>query len=167
MVNIGGFGSNHDSAIFKASDLGCALLNGNLDLPPPNTLTETDLLINHYILADSALALHQNIIRPYTGNNLGEKKNIFNYRVSRGRRTIENAFGILSQRSKILRRTIQVELEVSELIVQARVVLHNFLQCSERIYLTLKRDTALLGLAIMWMVMDYYILGLGERIPTP
>uniref|UniRef100_A0A6P7FIS9 Protein ANTAGONIST OF LIKE HETEROCHROMATIN PROTEIN 1-like n=1 Tax=Diabrotica virgifera virgifera TaxID=50390 RepID=A0A6P7FIS9_DIAVI len=132
MVDIGGFGSNHDSAIFKASSLGSALLNGNLNLPPPKTLPKTDLLINHYIVADSAFPLHQNIIRPYAGNNLGEKKNIFNYRVSRGRRTIENAFGILSQRWQILRRTIQAELEVSELIVQATVVLHNFLQCSEK-----------------------------------
>lgn len=74
MVDIGGFGSNHDSAIFKASGLGTALLNGNFNLPQPKALPKTDLVTNYFIVGDAAFPLHKNIIRPYPGSNLGEKK---------------------------------------------------------------------------------------------
>lgn len=85
----------------------------------------------HFFAADSAFPLHENMIRPYAGNNLAEKQNIFNYRLSRARRTIESTFGILSQRWRILLKPIQASLEVTETIVQACVVLHNYLQSSE------------------------------------
>ena len=74
LVDIGGFGSNHDSAIFKASGIGTALLNGNFNLPPPKAVPKTDLILNYYIVGDAAFPLHQNIIRLYPGDNLGEKK---------------------------------------------------------------------------------------------
>ena len=61
-----------------------------------------------------------------------EKKKNFNYRISRRRRTIENAFGILSQRWQILRKPINASVEITEVIVQATVVLHNYLQSTEK-----------------------------------
>lgn len=131
MVDIGAEGCNHDSAVFKASGFGSNLLNDHLDIPPPKYLPKTNIKLPHFLVADAAFPLHENIIRPYPGTYLGEKRNIFNYRMSRGRRCIENAFGILSQRWRILRRPINASVEVAELIVQATIVLHNFLQNGE------------------------------------
>lgn len=131
MVDIGAACANHDSAVFKQSGLGQALLSGQLDIPPPKTLPYTNNVMPHFFVADAAFSLHINIILPFSGSNLGEKKNIFNYRVSRARRTIESSFGILSQRWQILKKPIVASVEVCDLIVQATVVLHNYLQNRE------------------------------------
>lgn len=56
----------------------------------------------------------------------------FYYRLSRARRCIENAFGILSSRWRVLRKPLCASLEICEAITQATVVLHNFLQASEQ-----------------------------------
>ena len=51
----------------------------------------------------------------------------FNYRLSRARRVVENAFGILTQRWAIYKRTLQLCPRTTRDIVMATAVLHNFL----------------------------------------
>ncbi|KAJ8913057.1 hypothetical protein NQ315_006558, partial [Exocentrus adspersus] len=120
-VDIGAPGSDHDSAVFRKSSYSKALLNGTLPLPHPQPLP------------DAAFPLHKNVMRPYSGKYLEEKKNIFNYRLSRCRRTIENTFKILlAQRWRRLRNPIIASEEICELVIMATVVLHNFLQKGEQ-----------------------------------
>jgi len=57
---------------------------------------------------------------------------IFNYRLSRARRTIENAFGILVAKWTILKNSICCKPETAESIVMALICLHNFLLESEK-----------------------------------
>ena len=97
MVDIGASGCNHDSVIFMESSLGQAFLNGKLPIPRPKFLQTSEVELNHFIVADQAFPLSAYIMRPYPGRDLDVKKRIFNYRLSRARRTIENAFGILVQ----------------------------------------------------------------------
>jgi len=57
---------------------------------------------------------------------------IFNYRLSRARRVIENAFGILVSKWAILKSSICCKPETTESIVMALICLHNFLLESEK-----------------------------------
>ena len=71
------------------------------------------------------------MLKPYLGTYLPENKHIFNYRLSRARRVIENAFGILASKFRIFRRPIIAKAEKVTLITQATCALHNFLKISE------------------------------------
>ena len=58
-------------------------------------------------------------------------KNIYNCRLSRARRVVENAFGILASRWRVLRRPLEVQPETVDRVVLASCCLHNLL-CKER-----------------------------------
>lgn len=72
-----------------------------------------------------------NFMRPYAGRNLEVKKQIFNYRLSCARRTIENAFGILSARWRVYRRPICLDLKAVDQIIISTICLHNFLKTQD------------------------------------
>lgn len=69
-------------------------------------------------------------MRPYPGN-LDKEQRIFNYRLSRARRTIENAFGILSARWRIFYTPIRAKVENVENYVLACMSLHNYLRLTD------------------------------------
>lgn len=131
MVDIGAQGSIHDSAVFQESAFGRAYLSDRLPVPPEKNLPGTDISFPHYIVADQAFPLNERIMRPYPSDHLTEEQRIYNYRISRARRTIENTFGILVQRWGILKTRMATDISMCESITKACVVLHNFLQCDE------------------------------------
>ena len=104
------------------------LNKGNLNLPQdeclPNMLTKA----RHCFIGDGAFPLKDTLQRPYPGKNLPEKLRIYNYHLSRARRVVENAFGILSSRWRFLRSPIQTQPEKAAKSVLAAIALHNWLQ---------------------------------------
>ena len=84
-----------------------------------------------FLVGDDAFKLCPYLLKPYWGYNLTHVQRIFNYRLSRCRRLIENVFGIMSTRFTLLQRAIEVSPDRAQNIVMACCVLHNFLRkCS-------------------------------------
>ena len=130
-VDVGNLGSNADCSVFRNSTVGESLLNGTLGIPAPKALPGTQVVLPHVIVADEAFPLHQNIMRPYPrvrNVRIPWENTVYNYRHSRARRIVENAFGILSQRWRIFTRRICLDVDNAKKIVMASCLLHNFLQ---------------------------------------
>ena len=65
-------------------------------------LKEKYLNVPFVIVGDDIFPLKPWLMKPYPGKNLDQYQRIYNYRLSRVRRTIENAFGILVAKWRIL-----------------------------------------------------------------
>lgn len=68
-------------------------------------------------------------MKPYPRNQslLVRSKSIFNYRLSRARRIVENAFGILTHRFRIFCTPIHLNVETVGDTVTCACILHNIL----------------------------------------
>lgn len=85
------------------------------------------LYVPHVLVADDAFALRSNLMKPYSARELTMMQRLHNYRLSRARRVIENTFGIMASKFRVLRHPILLDNEKTKKIVLAFCVLHNFL----------------------------------------
>lgn len=128
MVDIGDCGRNSDGGVYSNSNLGYSLDPNLLKIPPAEVLNGTNLLFPYVLVADDAFQLKNHIMKPYPKEEvLGLKERIFNYRLCRTRRIIENTFGIASARFKIFRSPIIANVSTVINVTKAVVSLHNFL----------------------------------------
>lgn len=140
MIETGYAGRNSDGGVFKASRMGRWLQQGLLDLPEPKPLPrdETGQNFPHYFVADEAFPLQKYLMRPYPKRRLNNKNRIFNYRLSRGRKSVECSFGMMTQKFQVLLTAIRCKTVKSvNRIVRAVCILHNYVRIKEgRPYLT-------------------------------
>ena len=128
-VSVGSAGRESDSAIFTASDLGRRLASGRLSVPGPQVLPGTDIEAPHVMVGDEAFPLKCNIMRPFPGAQLSQPdRMVFNYRLSRARRIVENAFGIMVQRFRCFLKPLHMEPKNAVRVIRAACVLHNLLR---------------------------------------
>ncbi|XP_073828608.1 uncharacterized protein isoform X2 [Musca autumnalis] len=134
VVDIGAYGSQSDGGILRNSEFGKRLLENNLGLPEDEQLQPEGIKIPYFFVGDAAFPLRDNLMRPYPGSFIPHDREVFNMRLSRARRTIENSFGILTVRWRILLSNLYVSPDAAELIVKATVVLHNYLKVNDECY---------------------------------
>jgi hypothetical protein len=136
-VDIGAFGKDCDTSIFKETIFWKLLEQKKLNIPDPEPIITNDILL-YALVGDEAFALSENLLRPYGGNNLSVEKRVFNYRLTRARRYEECAFGILTNKWRIMHRLflkMNVSKKFAKDIVKACVVLHNIVRQHDGFYL--------------------------------
>ena len=102
-MDVGDAGRHSDGGVFSNSEFGKALDSDMLGIPNPRLLPNTTQSPLPFVfVGDEAFPLKMNMLRPYPGKNLSEDLVIFNYRLTRARRIIENAFGILAARYAVI-----------------------------------------------------------------
>ena len=108
IVDIESYGRNSNGGISAHSKRG-KYLETHLGIPEDKQLPGTSCLAPHIIVGDEAFPLKTYLTRPYprTPSKGDNEKSIFNYRLSRARRVLENSFGILSQKFQIYRRNYE------------------------------------------------------------
>ncbi|XP_065307085.1 uncharacterized protein [Dermacentor albipictus] len=127
VVDVGAYGKQSDGGVLEQSIFGQLLDKGKLQLPRDLPLPNTALPAPCVFIGDEAFQLRTDFLRPYPGRGLEASKRVFNYRLSRARRCVENAFGILVTRWRILGRPMGESPGNAEQVVKALCVLHNFL----------------------------------------
>jgi len=130
MVDVGINGRISDGGVISYTKFGNMLNNKTLNIPKPDLLTNTSYTLPYLFVADDAFAMSENLLKPYSQTNLTKEQRIFNYRLSRARRIVENAFGILNSRFGVFQRPIQVDTDKAKKIVLACCFLHNYIRKS-------------------------------------
>jgi len=97
-VDVGANGATSDAGVFMNTPLRAALEDTRIGLPPREPLPGGDRPIPYFIVGDEAFALKDYLQKPFPHRGLSRQERIYNYRLSRARRVVENAFGILSNR---------------------------------------------------------------------
>ena len=131
MVDVGGYGRSSDAGIFSKSTFGRRLLGDELHLPSDQPLYANQEAMPFVFVADEAFPLRRNLMRPYSGAQNTEPIKIFNYRLSRARRVVENAFGIMAAKFRVFRKPLSIQPHNADEVVKACCVLHNFLRCEK------------------------------------
>lgn len=129
-IDIGAKGSEGDANIFSHSELGRMIKSDdpNMDLPPDALVGQE--VMPYYFIGDDAFPASKRLIKPYKPTKrepLTREEIICNYRISRARRCVENAFGILVTKWACVGKTFHCKPEHAKKIVAACCLLHNFL----------------------------------------
>ena len=127
-ADVSAAGSASDAQIFNSCELKECLEYDSLGLPEPKPLPNDNKNVPYFFIGDDAFGLRPTIMKPFTLRGLTTEERIFNYRLSRARRVVENAFGILANRFQVMSSTMQHQVPTVKLIVKTCLILHNLIR---------------------------------------
>nr|CAH7739465.1 unnamed protein product [Callosobruchus chinensis] len=132
-ASVGCQGRISDGGVFKSTSFHKLMEESALNRPKNCNLLGRQLPVPYVLVADDAFPLTTAIMKPYSGHQEKHSKNrVFNYRLSRARRVVENVFGILAAVFRVLRKPMLLQPEKAEKIVLTCVLLHNYLRKNEK-----------------------------------
>ena len=104
--DVGSPGSQSDGGIFKDGKLKDTCKSDIF--PPASELHNCGISLPYFLLGDDAFALDVNLMKPFPHRSAMGDEKIFNYRLSRARRIVENAFGLLCAKFRVLLKTLEL-----------------------------------------------------------
>ena len=114
LVDAGSSSSSSDAQIVNCSKLREKIKDGTLGLLPTEPLVEGGPDLHYFLQGDDTFALMPWMVKPYTRRQLTREDRRANYRISKRRRVLENMFGILVSRFRVLLCTMEQRPKVSE-----------------------------------------------------
>ena len=132
---VGCQGRISDEGVYRNSNFYSALKKQQLNLPEPRPLPQSsdpfwestqckgDMPI--VFVEEDAFPLSTNCMKPFGFKNASDMERIFDYHLSRYRRTAKNGFGIWSNRFKLFSTNAQLTPEKTTIAVMASFALHN------------------------------------------
>jgi DDE superfamily endonuclease len=128
-VNIGAQGSANDAAVFNATSFAKKLADPRnpLSIPGDADIPGTNVKLPFMLVGDEAFPMKTYLMKPFNNRGMAPSERIFNYRLSRCRRTIENSFGVLANRFRIYHHAVQLSPSKVTDFVLATCALHNML----------------------------------------
>lgn len=126
IYDLGASGRSSDAGIFMTSGMKTFLEERDEDFPGPIQLANVGKVPSHF-LVDQGFRLTTRFMRPYSSSVTDRKAVYFNYKLSRARRVVENYFGMLASRFRLLLRPIYATPENVKAITLAIMILHNLL----------------------------------------
>ncbi|XP_029288750.1 protein ALP1-like [Cottoperca gobio] len=127
-ADVGGMGLGSDAQFYNHCELKEGAENGTIGFPDPDPMPNGTQDVPYFWIGDNAFALRHYMMKPYGQRGLTKEERIFDYRLSRARRVVENAFGILSNRFQVLLSTMQHHPSTVKFIVTTCVILHNMMR---------------------------------------
>ena len=131
LVDIGDAARRSDGGVYKNSNLGHAIDNNTINRPPASPINSRGKEYPYVFVADDAFQMEPFMLKPFDRLDANVQKKIFNYRLSRARRVIENGFGIAAAKFRIFRKPIIAKVENVIKITKAVVSLQNYLMISQ------------------------------------
>ncbi|WKX98828.1 hypothetical protein Q1695_014035 [Nippostrongylus brasiliensis] len=128
LYDLGAAGRSSDAGVFMTSEMKTFLEDNDGDFPVPVDLDGMGTVPCHF-LVDQGFRLTTRFLRPYSNAEAAydSKKRYFNYKMNSARRVVENYFGILAGRFRLLLRRVHGTPEHIKDIVQSLMILHNLL----------------------------------------
>lgn len=126
--DVGTNGRISDGGVISNTTFYEQLVSVNLKIPLSSRLSHNDKILPYVFIGDEAFAMRPDFLKPYPRDKLNKETRIFNYRLSRARRVVENAFGIMASRFRVLQTAINMNVSNIDVVVLACCVPHNFLR---------------------------------------
>lgn len=127
-ADVGCPGSDSDCGIFNRSQLQPSLAHNTIGFPDPEPIPNDDSDTGFFFIGDDAFPLRPYLLKPYSERYLNIEERVCNYRISRARRVVENAFGIMAMRFRCLLSTLVVVPETATVVSGACLTLHNLMR---------------------------------------
>nr|XP_023011702.1 protein ANTAGONIST OF LIKE HETEROCHROMATIN PROTEIN 1-like [Leptinotarsa decemlineata] len=123
-IEVGSYGKQSDGGIFTTSSLYYHLEQNTFCVPGSKTLSGTNCSTRFRRRCGLSIKAVSNEI--FSGQNMSQEQEKFNYCLSRARRLVECAFGIITSKWRILKTEIEIVPDKVDLIVKCICLLHNY-----------------------------------------